>query len=226
MNAHVLIVEDSPEISQLVSLYLTRDGLRVSTAVSAEEGLELLRDDVDLIVLDLNLPGIDGFEFLTRLRKTSEVPVIILSARDQDEDMVLGLGLGGDEFVAKPFSPRVLVARCRALLRRKWDVRETAYRIGEVEFLTDARTLKVSGLSVGLTTKEYELLRFFLEHRGKAHSAQDLFDQVWKNEFGDTSSVAVYVQRLRKKIEKDPSNPRWLLTVRGAGYLWVKEADQ
>src|SRR5579864_5153375 len=101
MNAHVLIVEDSPEISQLVSLYLTRDGLRVSTAVSAEDGLEQVQGGVDLIVLDLNLPGIDGFEFLTRLRKTSEVPVIILSARDQDEDMVLALGLGGDEFVAK-----------------------------------------------------------------------------------------------------------------------------
>ena len=226
MNAHVLIVEDSPEISQLVELYLTRDGLRVSVAATAEVGLELLRGGVDLVVLDLNLPGIDGFEFLTRLRKTSEIPVIILSARDQDEDMVLALGLGGDEFVAKPFSPRVLVARCRALLRRKWDVRETVYRSGGVELLADARKLVVAGRSVGLTTKEYELLKFFFEHRGKAYSAQELFDQVWKNEFGDISSVAVYVQRLRKKIEADPSEPRMLVTIRGSGYLWEQEAER
>jgi two-component system response regulator RegX3 len=223
MNAHVLIVEDSPEISQLVALYLERDGLKVSVAVSAEEGLELIRTGIDLVVLDLNLPGIDGFEFLTRLRRNSEIPVIVLSARDQDEDMVLALGIGGDEYVAKPFSPRVLVARCRALLRRKWDTHETVYRSGRIELVVDARKLSIDGRPVGLTNKEFELLKFFLEHRGKTYSSQELFEEVWKNEFGDISSVAVYVQRLRKKIETDPSDPRWLVTIRGSGYLWEQE---
>ncbi len=226
MKAHVLVIEDSPEISQLVALYLSRDGLRVSAAATAEDGLNLLADQVDLVVLDLNLPGMDGFEFLTRLRKTSQIPVIVLSARDQDEDMVLALGLGGDEFVAKPFSPRVLVARCRALLRRTRDTRDATYQSGPVTLQLEARKLLVEGRTVGLTTKEYELLKFLLDHRGQTFSAAQLFDEVWRNEFGDLSSVAVYVQRLRKKIEPDPASPRWLVTVRGAGYRWAEELNR
>jgi two-component system response regulator RegX3 len=226
MKASVLIVEDSPEISRLVALYLAKDGIESFIADSAEEGIQILRDRVfDLVVLDLNLPGMDGFEFLTQLRQKSQVPVIILSARDQDEDMVLGLGLGGDEFVTKPFSPRVLVARCRALLRRNEGNRESEgrYVFHGIQLLPETRNLLVNGKKIGLTNKEFELLKFFLENPDRVFRPDEIFEKVWANEFGDLSTVAVYVQKLRKKIETDPSDPRILQTLRGSGYRFQRD---
>jgi two-component system response regulator RegX3 len=205
---------------------LAKDGIESFIADSAEEGIQILRDRVfDLVVLDLNLPGMDGFEFLTQLRQKSQVPVIILSARDQDEDMVLGLGLGGDEFVTKPFSPRVLVARCRALLRRNEGNRESEgrYVFHGIQLLPETRNLLVNGKKIGLTNKEFELLKFFLENPDRVFRPDEIFEKVWANEFGDLSTVAVYVQKLRKKIETDPSDPRILQTLRGSGYRFQRD---
>jgi len=224
MQASILIIEDSQEISRLVELYLAREGAETVVQISAEAALKVLdQRNFDLIILDLNLPGMDGFEFLSLLRRRSGVPVIILSARDQDEDMVLGLALGGDEYVAKPFSPRVLVARCRALLRRKQGVHASKdrYSFHGMELMVQKRCLVVKGRTLGLTPKEFELLTFFLDNPNKVFRADQIFKLVWSNEFGDVSTVAVYVNKLRKKIELDPAEPDILQTLRGSGYRFV-----
>jgi len=225
MQASILIIEDSQEISRLVGLYLGREGAETIVEGSAESALKVLEQrSVDLIILDLNLPGMDGYEFLSVLRRRAETPVIILSARDQDEDMVLALALGGDEYVSKPFSPRVLVARCRALLRRRQGTPESMdhYSFHGMELMPDSRCLVSKGRKVGLTTKEFELLKFFLENVNKVFRTDQIFERVWSSEFGDLSTVAVYIQRLRKKIEVDPSNPQILRTLRGSGYTFVR----
>jgi len=224
MRASILIIEDSQEISRLVGLYLGREGAETIVEDSAERALKVLEQrTVDLIILDLNLPGMDGFEFLSLLRRRSETPVIILSARDQDEDMVLGLALGGDEYVSKPFSPRVLVARCRALLRRRQGASDSKdrYNFHGMELLPDSRYLVTKGKKVGLTNKEFELLKFFLENVNKVFRPDEIFERVWPSEFGDLSTVAVYIRRLRKKIEVDPSDPQILRTLRGSGYTFI-----
>ena len=149
----------------------------------------------------------DGFEFLQRLRKTSAVPVMIVSARDADEDMILGLGIGADEFVTKPFSPKVLVARVRAMLRRTTDLKASPNSIHFGDFLLDidGYLLKKGGEKVPLSSKEFEVLAYLATHPGKALTPDTIYADVWRNQFGDVTAVAVYVQRLRKKIESDPA---------------------
>lgn len=224
MNAEVLIIEDVAEMTNLISLYLRKEGMSVHSASTGEAGWKIFQEKpFDLVILDLNLPGMDGFEFLKILRAKSEVPVMIVSARDQDEDLVLGLGLGADDFVVKPFSPRVLTARCRSLLKRKFlsaDAVPAVHRFGNIEFLPDTRLLYVNGQKTPLSSREYDLLKFLLDHPGQPFRSEDLYEQVWGLEFGDISAVGVYLQRLRKKIEINPSEPRYLQTVRGFGYCF------
>jgi DNA-binding response OmpR family regulator len=225
MKARVLIVEDVKELSDLVSLYLSKEGLEVRAAESAEAGFDLLEKwTPDLIVLDINLPGMDGFEFLHRFRKTGTCPVLIVSARDADEDIIAGLGYGADEFVTKPFSPRVLVARVRAMLRRVQDgggpERESGSRIafGPFALDLDSCVLKRGDERIPLSAKEYGVLAFLAERMGKPQTPEAIYASVWKNAYGDLTAVAVYVQRLRKKMEHDPAAPKYLGTVHGMGY--------
>jgi two-component system response regulator RegX3 len=223
MKAKVLIVEDVRELSDLVSLYLSKEGLEVRAVESAEDALEVVGVWApDLIVLDINLPGMDGFEFLNQYRKAGTAPVLIVSARDADEDIIAGLGYGADEFVTKPFSPRVLVARVRAMLRRAQDgaVREESRtaRFGPFVLDFDACLLKRGGERVPLSAKEYGVLACLAENAGRPLSPEAIYAAVWKNAYGDLTAVAVYVQRLRKKIEDDPSSPLYLETVHGMGY--------
>lgn len=223
MKAKILIVEDVRELSDLVSLYLTKEGMEVQAVESAEDALSLLPQwSPDLIVLDINLPGMDGFEFLNRYRKTGQAPVLIVSARDADEDIISGLGCGADEFVTKPFSPRVLVARVRAMLRRSQDggARDDGrfVRFGSFSLDLDSCILKKGDERVPLSAKEYGVLSFLAENLGKPQTPEAVYAAVWKNAFGDLTAVAVYIQRLRKKLEDDPSSPRRLETVHGMGY--------
>lgn len=224
MRANVLIVEDDSAIADLVSLYLSRDGVSCSVAESAESALPLLRDGrFDLIVLDVNLPGMDGFEFLQGLRKTSIVPVIIVSARESDEDRILGLGLGADDFVGKPFSPRELVARVRSQLRRSGyssspSARGEETRFGPFSLDPGERRLTRDGADVVLSRMEFELLAHLAARPRVPVGAEELYAAVWGAKFGDLSTVAGHVRRLRKKIEDDPSRPRWIVTVHGFGY--------
>jgi two-component system response regulator RegX3 len=227
MKARVLIIEDVQEMGELIRLYLEKEGMDTVLCATAEEGLALLAvRSFNLVVLDINLPGMDGFEFLQRLRPTSGVPVMIVSARDADEDLVLGLGIGADEFITKPFSPKVLVARVRALLRRAAGLQPAAdgcLRFGEFTLDLEGYLLKRGGQKVPLSAKEFEVLACFARNPGKALSPQAIYAEVWKNAYGDLSAVAVYVQRLRRKIEADPATPRFIETVPRLGYRFNAE---
>lgn len=226
MKARILVIEDVKEMSDLIRLYLEKEGMETTACETGEEGLAAFAaGSYDLVVLDINLPGIDGFEFLQRLRRTSAVPVMIVSARDTDEDMILGLGIGADEFVTKPFSPRVLIARVRAMLRRQSDLRagENCVRFGEYSLDLDGYLLKRGTEKVPLSTREFEVLAFLATHPGKAMNPETIYAEVWKNRYGDVTAVGVYIQRLRRKIEADPSNPVRIETVHGMGYRFNPE---
>ena len=223
MNGHVLIIEDERELGELVQLFLKKDGIASVLSESAEDGLEKLKVQIfDLIILDINLPGMDGFEFLQILRKKSDIPVIILSAREGDEDVVLGLGIGADEFVSKPFAPKVLVARVRALLRRVQNKNESSNRIYFGPYTMDPEGYSVmrGQTRIVLSSKEFEVLKFLIRNAGKTFTPEEIYSSVWEQNYGDTNAVAVYVQRVRKKIEKDPSYPEYIITIRGKGYLF------
>ncbi len=227
MNARVLIVEDERELAELVQMYLQKDGVESSIAESAEQGFSLLDSETfDLIILDINLPGMDGFDFVQELRKTSSTPVIIVSAREADEDIVMGLGIGADEFVTKPFAPKVLVARIRALLRRVRDGSTTVVRFGPFQLDVNGYTLTRDGERVVLSSKEFEVLRHLALHPGRAMSPHQIYSEVWQNEFGDVTSVAVYIRRIRQKIEDDPRRPLYVQTIHGSGYRFNPKTMQ
>lgn len=232
----VLVVEDDREIGLLVVAYLERAGARSRLVGSAEDAFGACASEAPaLVLLDLGLPGADGLEFLRGFRASSLAPVIIVSARESDEDKILGLGLGADDFVSKPFSPRVLVARAEALLRRlAYDVgRKVVDGTGEARIAfgpfvldRDARILERDRVRVPLARREFELLLFLAERPGKTFGPEELHREVWGLEHGDLSTVAVHVQRIRRKIEDEPASPRWLATVPGAGYRLVPEGGR
>jgi len=227
MKADVLIIEDEQELAELVRLYLKKEGIETVWADSAEKGFEFLKSmTFDLIVLDINLPGMDGFEFLQKFRRNSSIPIIIVSAREADEDVIMGLGAGADEFVTKPFTPRVLAARVRALLRRAKVFTGEERKIlsfGPFELDHDGYNLKKDNELVPMAAREFEILRLLVDNAGTAFSLQDIYDKIWGQEYGDISAVPVYIQRIRKKIENDYHNPGYLKTIHGKGYLFVKE---
>lgn len=226
MSTKILIIEDVPEMSELVSMYLTKEGMEVTKAFKAEDALETLKTlTPDLVILDLNLPGMSGFEFLKIFREKykSTIPVIISSARDGDEDIIEGLGLGADEFVTKPFSPRVLVAKVKANLRRGSEISAAAeefYAFGDYRLLLNSCVLKKGSEKISLSNKEYKVLEYLTRHQGEQLSPEKIYKDVWGNEYGDITAVAVYIQRLRKKIEANPADPHFIKTVFGMGYLF------
>jgi two-component system response regulator RegX3 len=222
MKGSVLVIEDVKDLSDLVKLYLEKEGLEIKAAESAEGGLSILETwEPDLILLDLNLPGMDGFEFLSTYRKNRNTPVMIVSARNADEDLISGFSTGADEFVTKPFSPRVLAARVRALLARIKNSKETQNRVfqfGPYMLDYDVCILKKGDYKISLTIKEYEVLSYLTENPGRPLGPEQIYNAVWKNDYGDLTTVAVHIQRLRKKIENDPGNPQFIETVHGRGY--------
>ena len=236
MKAKILVIEDVKEMSDLISLYLSKEGMESKQCDTAEKALTLLETyQPDLVILDLNLPGIDGFEFLTIFRKKFSVPVIIVSARDADEDIICGLSTGADEFITKPFSPKVLIARIRAIMRRSQNFNappDSTFSFGEYILDYNSFTLKhivqgeIRPIRVPLSAKEYAVLTCLIEHIEKPMTPEEIYTKVWKAEFGDLSAVAVYIQRLRKKIEKDPSKPQFIKTVFGMGYCFSLNGEQ
>lgn len=227
MNSKILVIEDGPEMADLLTLYLKNAGMSVESVPSAEEALSSLEKSIpDLIILDLNLPGMSGFEFLERFKKNfkTATPVIIVSARDADDDIINGLNTGADEFITKPFSPKVLVARIEASLRRQAKVTAAAeayYEFGPYTVLLNSCVLKKGPDKIPLSTKEYEVLAYLIKHEGETLSPDKIYNDVWKAQYGDITAVAVYVQRLRKKLEDDPSSPRYIKTVFGMGYKFT-----
>jgi two-component system response regulator RegX3 len=224
MQGKILIIEDVKELADLVALYLGKDGFEPRSVESAEAALAVLAEwQPDLVILDINLPGMDGFEFLQKFRRDYNTPVVIVSARDSDEDLIAGLGGGADEFVTKPFSPKVLVARVRAVFRRVRDFEGkqpsgNVFVFGPFILDFDACLLRRDGERMPLSAKEYEVLAFLAKNSGRPWTPDQIYNTVWKTEYGDITTVAVYIQRLRKKIEVDSSRPLYIETVHGMGY--------
>lgn len=224
--AKVLIVEDDSEIAALERDYLTMAGFEVEISPDGIAGLDAARSgQYDLLVLDVMLPGLDGFAVLKKLRESSDMPVILLSARGEDIDKIRGLGLGADDYMLKPFSPSELVARVRAHLARferltsKNGRAQAKVTVRGLELDRDDRRVTVHGAEKALTPKEFDILLFFVDNPNRVFSKEELFEKVWGLEaFGESDTVVVHVRRLREKIEPDSQNPRYIETVWGAGY--------
>jgi two-component system response regulator RegX3 len=219
----VLVVEDEESFSDALSYMLRKEGFEVAIAATGPDALDTFeRNGADLVLLDLMLPGLPGTEVCRELRARSNVPVIMLTAKDSEVDKVVGLELGADDYVTKPFSSRELVARIRAVLRRQGDVEELApatLEAGPVRMDVERHIVSVSGTSVQLPLKEFELLEVLLRNAGRVLTRMQLIDRVWGADYvGDTKTLDVHVKRLRAKIEPAPSSPRYIITVRGLGY--------
>ncbi len=219
----LLVVEDEESFSDALSYMLRKEGFEVAVAQTGPEALEEFnRGGADLVLLDLMLPGLPGTEVCRRLRSKSSVPVIMLTAKDSEIDKVVGLELGADDYVTKPFSHRELVARIRAVLRRRSDSEESSpatLEAGPVRMDVERHVVTVNGGSVSLPLKEFELLEMLLRNAGRVLTRMQLIDRIWGADYvGDTKTLDVHVKRLRSKIEPDPGTPRYLVTVRGLGY--------
>ncbi|MCR4899728.1 MAG: response regulator transcription factor [Treponema sp.] len=226
----VFVIEDEESISKLVCMYLKKSNINPLPFYNAEDALKAFStgQKPDLLILDLNLPGMSGFDFLKQFREMfkAEIPVMIVSARDADEDIINGLQFGADEFVTKPFSPGVLVARVQAHLRRKnlnSSSSEDTINFGCFSLLLNSCVLKKDGHKIPLSTKEYDVLEYLVKNAGTVLSPEKIFNEVWKVQYGDITAVAVYIQRLRKKLEEDPSNAQFIKTEFGKGYIFNKD---
>ena len=220
----VLVVEDDPTVAEVVTRYLEREGFAVESVGDGNEALASADVQLpDLVVLDIMLPGLDGLEVCRRLRSRAPIPVVMLTARGSEEDRVLGLELGADDYVSKPFSPRELTARVKAVLRRAGAPLGEVDTAGTVEFDglqidLGAREARVHGELAALTAREFELLAFLVRRPRQVFRRDELLEHVWGYTYGDTSTVTVHIRRLREKIEDDPSTPRRITTVWGVGY--------
>ncbi|GAC1524256.1 MAG: response regulator transcription factor [Marmoricola sp.] len=222
--ARVLVVDDDNTVREVVASYLRAYEHEPIEASNGEQALALMRDNcADLVVLDLMLPGIGGLDVARSLRRTTEVPIIMLTALGQPMDRVAGLEIGADDYVTKPFSPRELVLRIDSVLRRSRPAamdRRTLVRDGALVIDDGPHVVTLDGEPVALTSREFDLLWFLVTHPGQAHTRENLLKQVWGWTFGDQSTVTVHVRRLREKIELDPTRPTRLVTVWGVGYRW------
>lgn len=221
----ILIIEDDVAIAEIERDYLELDGFAVEIAADGNVGLERgLSGEHSLILLDLMLPGVDGFAICRALREQIDVPILMVTARQEDIDKIRGLGLGADDYIEKPFSPSVLVARVKAHLaryRRLTGSERTSgeIQIGGIRLNEETHRVYVDGREVELTNKEYELLLFFMLNVDVVFSREQLYERIWGwDAMGDSATVAVHINRLRKKIEQDPANPRYIVSVWGAGY--------
>jgi phosphate regulon transcriptional regulator PhoB len=225
MNQKILIVDDEPDIVDLVSYNLKKDGFRVTTASGGEEALDKIRRGAfDLVVLDLMLPGLQGVELCRIIRndpKTAGTPIIMLTAKGEEADRVIGLESGADDYMTKPFSARELIARIKAVLRRTGEKEKTEkiIRLGKLLFNTETYSVTKGNTPLELSATEFKLLLYLVERKGKVFSREQLVDAVWKGEaFIEPRTVDVHIRRLRTQIEDDPSNPAYLKTRRGVGY--------
>ncbi len=223
----ILVVDDEPSIREIVTLYLKRSGYEVATAADGQAAVDALaRQTFDLVVLDLMLPQVDGLEITRRLRATSQTPIIMLTARSEEIDRILGLEMGADDYVTKPFSPQELVSRVRAVLRRSQRAQQAAPDSGERPLVygdlridPQTRLVQARGQEITLTAREFDLLWLLARHPRQVFNRDQLLDLVWGlTEYIDASTITVHVRRLREKIEADPANPRYIQTMWGVGY--------
>lgn len=234
MDLKIMVLEDEFSIRSFITINLKREGYEVLEASSGEEAIEIFNKnrDIRIAVLDVMLPGIDGFEVLKYLReKSTTIGIIMLTARSQEQDKVLGLEYGADDYITKPFSPTELIARLRSLLRRLHSnvIEEEASDIlisGDFTLNAADRKFFKNNKEIELTPKEFEILELFMKNIGKSLSRDQLLNEIWgKNYFGDLKVVDVNIRRIRKKIENEPANPAYLKTVWGYGYRWEEDED-
>ena len=219
----ILVVDDEETIREVVRRYLEREGFRVIEAADGYTALDVIQDEsLDLIVLDLMLPSIDGLTITRHLRQRHSTPIIMLTAKGETNDRIRGLDLGADDYITKPFSPRELVSRVKAVLRRTEEpslLPGKAIEFGELSIDPSPRTVRVRDDKVTLSTKEFDLLWFFARHPRQVFTRPQLLENVWGHQYyGDPSTVTVHIRRLREKIEPNPSEPQYLITVWGVGY--------
>ncbi len=220
----VLIVEDEPDLADPLAYLLRREGFEVETAEDGTAALAAFRErGADIVLLDLMLPGIPGTEVCRQLRTESSVPIIMLTAKDSEVDIVVGLELGADDYVTKPYSARELLARMRAVLRRyaqpEADLDDRVLSAGRVTLDIDRHTVAVDGTEIPMPLKEFELLEVLMRNAGRVLTRGQLIDRVWGSDyFGDTKTLDVHIKRIRSRIERTPGDPEMLLTVRGLGY--------
>ena len=225
---NVLIVEDDPAVRDVLKIALEREGMVVEAVGDGETALKRFTalGVLDLVILDIMLPGMDGITLCQEFRRSSDVPIIMLTAREGERNVVLGLEVGADDYVIKPASPAEVVSRVRANLRRRRMDAQAAnlkYEFGELVIDLSRRQVWVRGDRVELTTTEFEILRFLAAHPGWVYSRQQIMQQLWDGNFyGETRSADVHIQRIRKKIEPDPGNPQYVQTVRGIGYKFAE----
>lgn len=226
----ILVVDDERSISDILKINLEKEGYLVLTAADGEEGLKLaLREEVDLVLLDVMLPKMDGFEVCKKIRQKSEVPIVMLTARSEEIDKILGLELGADDYVTKPFSVRELLARVKANLRRTVSQKDAEPSegdiiIGDITINTERYELRKRGKVIELTLREFELVRFLAETPNRICSRDTILRKVWGYEYvGDDRTVDVTISRLREKIEDNPGEPEYIMTRRGIGYYFYKK---
>ena len=222
---NILICDDEPDIVSALRIYLTAEGYRCFEAFDGRQALEILESqEIHLVLMDIMMPGLDGLTATSLLRQRSNIPVILLTAKSEDTDKVLGLNVGADDYVTKPFNPVELIARVRAQLRRYTNLggmarRESVLTVGELELDDGAKAVTLGGEAVNLTPTEYDILKLLMEHPGKVFSSSQIYTEVWKGApMGAEGTVAVHIRHLREKIEIDPANPRYLKVVWGQGY--------
>ncbi|HZK42488.1 MAG TPA: response regulator [Clostridia bacterium] len=231
MSMRILVVDDEPNIVNVLRSNLEREGYKVLAAYDGEEALRVtLSRKPDLILLDCMLPGLDGFDVCKRIRQESTVPIIMLTAKSEEIDKVLGLELGADDYITKPFSVREVLARVKAQLRRvsiqeeRIGQPQAIIRIGGIVIDQNAYQVTLDGQAVDLTLREYELVRFLASHAGQVFTREELLENVWDYEYyGDVRTVDVTVRRAREKIEPDPERFRYILTKRGVGYYFSRD---
>ena len=227
MAKTIMVVDDEPRLVALVEAYLTQEGFRVVTASDGRQALFLARQEKpDLIVLDIMMPEMDGYDFMRLHRKEQETPIILLTARVEDDDKVLGLELGADDYLTKPFRPRELVARIRAVLRRMGQVRPSAQvlRAGDITVDRETHTVQVAERYVDLTPSEFDLLATLMSFPGRAYSRLELLDRIQGVAYeGYERTIDVHVKNLRAKIEAEPRTPRYIQTVYGVGYRFARD---
>jgi two-component system response regulator RegX3 len=221
----ILVVEDEDSFSDALSFLLGKEGFDVTVAADGVTALEIFnRDGADLVLLDLMLPGLSGTEVCRQLRQKSSVPIIMLTAKESEVDKVVGLELGADDYVTKPYSSRELIARIRAVMRRRQEPEQSSglLTVGPVRMDIERHIASVNNVQISLPLKEFELLEFLLRNSGRVLTRTQLIDRVWGSDYvGDTKTLDVHIKRLRSKIEKDPANPEFILTVRGLGYKFA-----
>lgn len=224
---NILVCDDDKEIVDAIEIYLMQEGFHVLKAYNGLEALEILKkEEVHLLILDLMMPEMDGIHAIMKIREESSIPIIILSAKTQDNDKVLGLNLGADDYVAKPFNPLELIARVKSQIRRytnfgtiKDEPEEKVYSTGGLVINDDRKEVTVDGEPVKLTRIEYNILLFLIQNKGKVFSIEQIYEHIWKEEaYGADNTVTVHIRHIREKIEIDPKNPKYLKVIWGIGY--------